>query len=74
MKLQDTIHRHTKTKGYTVGIFLDLEKAYDMLWRPGLLTKIKQMGINGNMFAFIDKFIQNRTFQVQVGDKKSGVF
>ena len=73
IKLHDQIHRYINNKGYTVGVFLDFEKAYDMLWRKGLMTKIKKLGINGNMFAFIKDFITERTFQVQVGDHRSKI-
>jgi hypothetical protein len=67
IKLQDTINKYNKAGGCTVGVFLDFEKAYDMLWRAGLLCKIKALGINGNMFNFVKDFINERTFQVQVG-------
>ena len=71
IKLQDTINKYNRAKGFTVGVFLDFEKAYDMLWRPGLMAKVKKLGINGNMFAFIENFICDRTFQVQVGGELS---
>jgi ribonuclease HI len=71
VRLQDTIHKFNSNKGFTVGVFLDFEKAYDMLWRVGLLTKIKKLGITGNIFKFINNFIQNRTMQVQIGNKRS---
>src|SRR5688572_2021749 len=67
LKLQDTITKFNTNRGFTVAAFLDFEKAYDMLWRPGLLTKIKRLGIYGNMFSFIENFISDRTFQVKVG-------
>ena len=44
-----------------------------MLWRPGLLTKVKRLGIHGNMFSFIENFISERTFQVRVGSELSEV-
>jgi hypothetical protein len=73
VKLQDTIHKHNRSRGFTVGVFLDFEKAYDMLWRPGLLCKIKQLGIRANMFKFVKAFISERTFQVQVGSVLSEI-
>jgi ribonuclease HI len=73
VKLHDTIHKFNKVKGATVGVFLDFEKAYDMVWRSGLLYKVKQMGIVGNMFAFIENFVKDRTFQVQVGGELSDI-
>jgi ribonuclease HI len=71
IKLQDTISKYNKNKGFTVGVFLDFEKAYDMLWRAGLMTKIKKAGINGNLFTFINEFINNRTFEVKIGAESS---
>jgi hypothetical protein len=52
-------------------VFLDFEKAYDMLWTNGLLTKMKKIGISGNMFEFFKDFVSNRTFQVQLGGDRS---
>lgn len=71
VKLHEQIYKFIKNKGHTVGVFLDFEKAYDMLWRNGLLSKLKKIGINGNMFAFVKDFVANRTFQVQVGNERS---
>ena len=73
-KLQDRIYKYNKNKGVTVGVFLDFEKAYDMIWRPGLMYKIKKMGITGNMFQFINSFVDGRTFQVKVGTSLSNTF
>ena len=42
-----------------------------MLWRAGLLAKLKKIGINGRMFAFIKDFITDRIFQVQIGNERS---
>jgi len=71
IKLQDAIVKHMKNKGFTVAVFLDFEKAYDMVWRPGLMSKVKSLGINGKMFSFINDFINDRTFQVKVGAEHS---
>ena len=35
------------------------------------MAKVKTLGINGNMFAFINDFIHERTFQVRVGADNS---
>ena len=29
----------------TIGVFIDMEKAYDSVWRNGLLEKLHNMGI-----------------------------
>ena len=54
------IRKSLATRGYTVGIFLDIEKAYDMVWRKCVLYKINRMGIGGNMFNWINSFLNNR--------------
>src|SRR5206468_2662048 len=73
LKLQDLIQKNNKSKGYTLGVFIDFEKAYDLLWRKGLMSKLKKLGVSGKMFAFIDDFIQDRTIEVRVGKTKSKV-
>ena len=73
LKLQDTISNYNANGGYTVGAFLDFEKAFDMLYINGLMYKLKNIGIVGNMFSFIDSFVRDRTFQVRVGSSKSDI-
>ena len=51
----------------TLGVFLDLEKAFDMVWREGIVNQLFQMGIKGRMLHWIHDFLQDRTIQVKVG-------
>ena len=71
--IHNEIIKSMRNKGFTLAVFLDFEKAYDMVWRPGLLHKCKQLEINGNMFNFIKSFIENRTFQVKINNKLSTI-
>jgi len=57
-----------------VGVIFDIEKAYDMLWKEGLLIKIKCMGIGGKMYNWIMDFLQERTIQVRVGVENSKTY
>ena len=36
-------------KKHTIAVFVDLQQAYDRVWRKGLLWKMTEMGIHGNM-------------------------
>ena len=47
----------------TLGVFVDLEKAFDMVWREGIVNQLFQMGIKGR----IHDFLQDHTIQVKVG-------
>ena len=52
-------------------LFLDIEKAYDMLWKEGLLYKLFHLGIRGKMFNWIQSFLKNRLIQVKINDSFS---
>ncbi len=52
-------------------VFFDVEKAYDMLRRDGLLIKLHQMGIEGNTFSWIMDFLSGRSIQVKIGSELS---
>ena len=73
MRLQDDINKSIHTKGHTIGIFIDLEKAYDMIWRDGLLYKLKKLGIDNEMYWWINDFLTDRTIQVKIGNEFSRV-
>ena len=50
-----------------MGVFFDLEKAYDTTWKHGILQNIHEMGLRGRLPIFIEKFLANRTFSVRLG-------
>lgn len=50
-----------------IGVFLDIEKAYDMLWKEGLVIKLYDAGIRGRMLNWIEDFMRSCTIQVRVG-------
>lgn len=68
VRLYDQINKFIKTQGCTLAVFLDFEKAYDMIWRPGLLVKLKRLGINGKLLNYVKSFLSDRTFQVKIGN------
>ena len=44
---------------HTTAIFIDLQQAYDRVWRQGLFMKMTELGISGNMYKWIKSFLQN---------------
>jgi exonuclease III/ribonuclease HI len=73
-RLQDAIVRQLGNEGYVMAVFIDLEKAFDMINKNVLMHKLKiRFGVNGRMFAWIDSFLSDRTIQVRVGDQLSDV-
>ena len=47
-------------------LFVDFEKAFDSVWKIGLLTKLHKLGIKGNIFHLIRNFLFGRTVQLNV--------
>ena len=48
----------------TRGVFLDIFKAFDKVWHDGLLFKLKQNGVSGNLFQLIKSFPSGRFSRV----------
>ena len=55
----------------TTAVFVDLQQAYDRVWRKGLLLKLQNMGIKGNMYSWIKSFLTDRLIQTQLNDSRS---
>ena len=74
VRLQSDITRSFQDNEITVAIFLDFEKAFDMVWVDGILLKMRKLNITGKMYNWIKDFLSNRTAQVQIGDAISKLF
>ena len=74
MKIQDDIIKGMQKKEYTVAIFIDFQKAFDMVWKTGILEKMHHLNIIGKMYAWIKSFMEDRTFQVKVEGQLSDTF
>ena len=53
------------------GIFLDLSKAFDRVWHKGLIHKLKNIGIDGNLLSLIESFLHNRYQTVVLNGQSS---
>ena len=71
LKLSYTISKRLRRNHSVIGVFLDIEKAYDMMWTGHMLNKLLKMQIGRRMFDFIKDFVSNRSFHVKVGGEKS---
>ena len=45
-------------------VFLDISKAFDKVWHKGLLFKLKQNGIAGNVLNFLESYLESRQQRV----------
>ena len=67
IRMQDKISKSLKGKEHVLGVFIDFEKAYDMIHVPTLMRKIRDLGVIGKMYYWVKDFLTDRTFQVKVG-------
>lgn len=70
-RLQDTINKSINNKAHTVGIFFDFSKAFDMLWKNGLIYKLNRLGITGRINNWINDFLTNRKIRVKLNNTLS---
>ena len=71
ISLDSDVKKAMVNKEGAVSVFLDIEKAYDMLWKEGLIIKPYDAGIRGRMLNWVQDFLKNRVIQVRVGEAMS---
>lgn len=69
--LENAIQDSFLKREHLVAVFFDLEKAYDMTWRHGVLEKMYRWGFRGNLPKFIQSFLSDRRLRVRNGDMLS---
>ena len=67
VRLEAYIREAWARKEHVLSVFFDIEKAYDTAWKHGVLSDLHQMGLRGNILAFIDNYLSGRTFRVRLG-------
>ena len=74
IRLETFIREAFISRQHAVGIFFDLEKAYDTTWKYGILKDLHDAGLRGRLPAFVDAFLKDRKFQVRMSSTFSGIF
>ena len=52
-------------------IFCDISKAFDRVWHRGLLHKLKNYGMNGNLLMWVEDYLNDRNQKVLINGKSS---
>lgn len=66
--LTSTILENFNKNKKTIGIFLDLQKAFDTVSHDELLVKLDQIGIKGMVHQLFKNYLHNRNQVVRIGD------
>ena len=57
-----------------ISVFFDLESAYGMAWRGGIVRDLHDIGMRGPFPKFITEFLKRRKFQVKIGNRLSNEY
>ena len=71
IQLESSICEAFASKHHHITVFFDIEKAYDTVWRHGVLKVLHCSGLRGELPLFIQSFLAHRFFQVRIGDQLS---
>ena len=52
-------------------VFCDISKAFDRVWHKGLIHKLKQSGISGNLLKWFQNYLYGREQRVVINDSNS---
>ena len=66
LSLTNEIHEAFHAKGCLEvrSVFLDMSKAFDKVWHEGLLFKLKQNGVSGNLLSLMTNYLSGRKQRV----------
>ena len=72
IRIETDIRKGFKEKKCTTAIFLDVSRAYDMVYKPALIFKLHKIGLKGHMAHYLKNFLTDpRTFQLRCRSKFS---
>lgn len=64
--LTDTVSAHLDNRKRCIGVFLDLQKAFDTVSVPLLIRKLESFGIRGSVLAWFNSYLFNRYQRVKI--------
>jgi hypothetical protein len=71
MRLAEHVTLHFNNNMSTAAVFLDIEKAFDTTWQPGLLYKLSKLQFSTSLIKLITSFLSQRKFKVSVEGEMS---
>jgi len=74
VRLESFVREAFAQRQHAVGVFFDLEKAYESMWKFGITRDLHNAGLRGRLPLFIESFLKNRQFHVRLGSSYSDLF
>ena len=57
-----------------VGLFFDLEKAYETTWLYGIIRGLHRIGLRGRLPVFVSEYLRDHRIRVRIGTTRSDEF
>ena len=71
MSITEQIKSNFRTKSYSCGVFVDLEKAFDTVNHSILISKLRHYGLNEICLSWFTSYLNNRSQQVSLNGQTS---
>ncbi|XP_055589179.1 uncharacterized protein LOC129741467 [Uranotaenia lowii] len=71
--LKDVLTEHRHEKLHSEIVSLDLAKAFDRTWRPGILKALEKAKVGNRIYQVVSNFLKNRSFYVAVAGTHSSI-
>ena len=69
--LYDTFCKSLDSRKEVREVFCDISKAFDRVWHPGLIHKLREFCVSGNLLRWFENYSQNRCQRVVIPGAKS---
>ena len=73
-RLEHDAHTALLEGKFCVAVLLDIARAFDSVWHHGLLQKLKDLGLTGNLPNFIKGFLTARRIKVRIQNCTSSCY
>ena len=73
IELTDSIYKHLDEGDYILGMYFDLQKAFDTVDHKILLKKLYNYGLRGVVYKWFDDYLTNRQQYVSIGKVASSL-
>jgi len=72
-RLTDTINKAIEDHQYCTAAFLDISQAFDKVWHPGLLFKIKRI-LPPGYYNLMKSYLHDRTYKIKFNTETSTLY
>ncbi|GFS17627.1 RNA-directed DNA polymerase from mobile element jockey [Elysia marginata] len=69
--IAQTIEDGYQRQQHTVTVWVGMEKAFDRVWKKGLILQLMQAGVSHNMLKWIQNYLSQRTGRVNLQGRES---